>query len=138
MKKLVKKLIRFIKKRKSIILAFFFILFIWWWNCLPSTLFNKPTSTILLDKNEKLLNALIAGDGQWRFPHNDFVPDKFKAAIVEFEDHTFYSHIGVSARGIARAIKQNVANGKVVSGGSTITMQVIRMSRNKQRTIYQK
>jgi penicillin-binding protein 1C len=138
LKKLVKKLIRFIKKRKYYILAFFFILFIWWCNCLPSTLFNKPTSTVLLDKNEKLLNALIAGDGQWRFPHNDFVPDKFKAAIVEFEDHTFYSHIGVSARGIARAIKQNISNGKVVSGGSTITMQVMRMSRNKQRTIYQK
>ncbi|MEN9002346.1 MAG: penicillin-binding protein 1C, partial [Flavobacteriales bacterium] len=93
---------------------------------------------MLLDKNENLLNALIANDGQWRFPHNDSVPDKFKAAIIEFEDHTFRSHIGVSARGIARAIKQNIANGKVVSGGSTISMQVIRMSRNKQRTLYQK
>ncbi|MDB4088486.1 penicillin-binding protein 1C [Flavobacteriales bacterium] len=101
-------------------------------------LFDKPTSTVLLDKNQKLLNALIAGDGQWRFPHNDLVSEKFKTAIVEFEDHNYYSHIGVSARGIARAIKQNVANGKIVSGGSTITMQVIRMSRNKQRTIYQK
>lgn len=105
---------------------------------MPNELFNKPTSTVLLDKNEKLLNALIAGDGQWRFPHNDSVPEKFKTAIIEFEDHTFRSHIGVSARGIARAIKQNITNGKVVSGGSTITMQVIRMSRNKQRTIYQK
>ena len=138
MKKLVKRLIKFIKKRKYYILAFFFVLFLFWWNCLPKQLFNTPTSTVLLDKDEKLLNALIADDGQWRFPHNDSVPAKFKTAIIEFEDHTFYSHIGVSARGIARAVKQNISNGKVVSGGSTISMQVIRMSRNKQRTVYQK
>lgn len=119
-------------------LAFFFILFIWWWFCLPANLFDKPISTVLLDKNGQLLNAQIAEDGQWRFPVSDSIPEKFQQAIIEFEDHTFHSHIGVSIRGIARAIKQNISNGKVVSGGSTISMQVIRMSRNKPRTIYQK
>ena len=138
MKKLFKKIGRFIKKRKYYILAFFFILFIWWWNCLPKELFKKPTCTVLVDESGKLLNAQIADDGQWRFPLSDSIPTKFKEAIVEFEDRTFHSHIGVSARGIARAIKQNISNGKVVSGGSTISMQVIRMSRNKPRTIYQK
>ncbi len=138
MRKLVKKIIQFIKKRRYYILAFFFILFVWWWFCLPKELFNSPTATVLLDKDGQLLNAQIAEDGQWRFPYNDSVPYKFKEAIVEFEDHRFHSHLGVSPRGIARAIKQNISNGKVVSGASTITMQVIRMSRNKPRTMYQK
>lgn len=116
----------------------FFILFIGWYNCLPKNLFNKPTSTILLDDKGGLLNAQIATDGQWRFPYNDSVPEKFKKAITQFEDRTFYSHLGVSIRGIARAIKQNIYEGRVVSGGSTITMQVIRMSREKDRTVWQK
>ena len=119
-------------------MGFFLILFIWWYNCLPEELFNTPTSTVLVDKKGDLLNAQIAKDGQWRFPHNDSVPQKFKEAIVQFEDKTFYSHIGISARGIVRAIKQNISEGKVVSGGSTISMQVIRMARNKNRTMYQK
>ena len=138
MKKRLKKIINWIKKRKFSLLAIFIILFIWWYNCLPSQLFNSPTSTIILDNNGNLLNAQIAADGQWRFPSNDSVPQKFKDAIIQFEDKTFRSHIGISFRGIARAIKQNVSEGKVVSGASTITMQVIRMSRNKKRTIYQK
>ena len=138
MKKRLKKIKNWIKKRKYYLLGFFLILFIWWYNCLPTQLFNTPTSTILLDSKGDLLNAQIAEDGQWRFPYNDSVPQKFKDAIVQFEDKTYYSHIGVSFRGIARAIKQNISEGRVVSGGSTITMQVIRMARNKNRTIYQK
>ena len=138
MKSLFKRTIKFIKKRKYYLLAFFFILFFWWWVCLPKHLFSLPTATVLLSENGTLLNAQIAEDGQWRFPFNDSVPDKFKKAIIEFEDHTFYSHLGVSVRGMTRAIIQNIQNGEVVSGGSTLTMQVIRMSRNKPRTIYQK
>ena len=138
MKKLTLKFLRFIKKRKYYLLAFFFILFIWWWFCLPNVLFNNPTATVLVDKNGELLNAQIATDGQWRFPQSDSIPKKFEQALIEFEDQTFYSHIGISFRGLARAIKQNISEGRVVSGGSTITMQVMRMSRNKSRTFYQK
>jgi penicillin-binding protein 1C len=137
-KKLVYRTIQFIKKRKYYLLAFFFIFFVWWWFCLPKELFNSPTATVLLDKDGQLLNAQIAQDGQWRFPYNDSVPYKFKEAIIEFEDHRFYSHLGVSPRGIVRALKQNISSGELVSGASTLTMQVIRMSRNKPRTLYQK
>ena len=101
-------------------------------------LFNNPTSTVLVDNKGELLNAQIATDGQWRFPKSDSIPIKFEKALVEFEDQTFYSHIGISFRGLARAIKQNILEKRIVSGGSTITMQVMRMSRNKSRTFYQK
>ena len=97
-----------------------------------------PYSTIIYDKNGELLNARIAHDGQWRFPDMDSVPVKFEKAIIQFEDRSFYSHLGISIKGLGRAISQNISAGHVVSGGSTITMQVIRMSRRKPRTLWQK
>ena len=118
------------------LLLSFVIFFIF---CLPSTLFHKPTATILLDQDGQLLSARIADDGQWRFPHNDSVPLKFQTCIIEFEDRKYFNHFGVHIPSIVRAIGQNISAGKVVSGGSTISMQVIRMSRdNPSRTIWEK
>ena len=125
--------------RKYIVGVIFLTLSIFFIFCLPAQLFNKPTSTILLDKNGQLLSARIATDGQWRFPHNDSVPDKFKICLIEFEDRKFDSHFGVHIPSIFRAIFQNISAGEIVSGGSTISMQVIRMSRdNPKRSIGEK
>ncbi|HFC01065.1 MAG TPA: penicillin-binding protein 1C, partial [Phaeodactylibacter sp.] len=107
--------------------------------CLPTPLFNDPTCMVLEDKDGNLLGARIAADGQWRFPQIDSVPDKFAQAIITFEDKRFYSHIGVDIIAFFRAIKQNIYNKKIVSGGSTLTMQTIRLSRKgKPRTLFQK
>src|SRR5258708_4773620 len=103
--------------------------FYFFWNCLPYPLFNTPTSTVLTDRNGNLLGALIANDGQWRFPYNGNVSKKFKEAIVEFEDKRFYRHPGVDPLAIGRAISQHIQSKKVKSGGSTLSMQVIRLSR---------
>ena len=117
----------------------FVTLFLIWFFCLPKTLFNDPTSTVLFDRNGNLLGATIAEDGQWRFPYNANVPYKFKTALIQFEDRNFDSHWGVSIKGLSRALYQNIKGGKKVSGGSTITMQVMRMSRKGQsRNIWQK
>jgi penicillin-binding protein 1C len=106
---------------------------------LPDRLFTDPFSTVLLDRNKELLSASIAADGQWRFPEEAEVSDKFAEAIILFEDKRFRSHFGVDPRSFARAIKQNIEASEVVSGGSTITMQVIRLSRNgKSRSFYEK
>ncbi len=110
-----------------------------YWFCLPSPLFEDPTSMVLEDDNANLLGARIASDGQWRFPYNGSVPEKFRKAIIEFEDRRFNSHFGVDPIGIGRAIQQNIKAGKIVSGGSTLTMQVIRLSRKgKPRSVFQK
>lgn len=107
--------------------------------CIPQTLFNKPASTVLSSSDGQLLSAIIADDGQWRFPHNDSVPAKFKAALLMFEDRNFYTHNGVYLPSVIRAVKQNIAGNEVVSGASTLTMQVVRMSRNNpQRTVGEK
>ncbi|MCB0762190.1 MAG: penicillin-binding protein 1C, partial [Flavobacteriales bacterium] len=105
----------------------------------PDPVFSAPTSTVLEDESGFLLNASIAEDGQWRFPSCDSLPKKYQTALIAFEDRQFFSHSGVHLPSIARAIIQNARNGRVVSGGSTITMQVIRMSRgNPPRTVWQK
>ena len=109
------------------------------WFSLPRKLFKDPLSTVVYDRNNELLGARIANDGQWRFPGLDSVPRKYTAAVIEFEDHYFYFHPGVNPVSIFRALKQNIRAGEIKSGGSTLSMQVIRMSRkNKPRTIHQK
>lgn len=108
-----------------------------WW-CLPEPLFRKPYSTVLLDRNGRLLQARIAADGQWRFHESENVPEKFAKAIVCFEDKRFFHHPGIDVLAIGRAMKQNLRAQKVVSGGSTLSMQVIRLSRNGKRNIFQK
>lgn len=112
---------------------------IFYYFILPTTLFDEPYSTVLEDRNGILLGASIASDGQWRFPEHREVPDKFKKALMLFEDKRFESHPGLDLLALGRAMKQNVQAKKIVSGGSTITMQVIRLSRkNKARTVLEK
>lgn len=107
--------------------------------CLPGQLFRTPLSMVLEDRDGNLLGARIATDGQWRFPATDKVPERFSTALTTFEDRRFYQHLGIDPVGIGRAIQQNLKNKKIVSGGSTLTMQTIRMSRNKNsRSVFQK
>jgi len=106
---------------------------------LPRTLFQEPYSTVIESKEGELLGAKIARDGQWRFPEQDSVPDKFKKCIVYFEDEYFYKHPGFNPVAMVNAIRQNRKAGKVVRGGSTLTQQVIRLSRKgKNRTYFEK
>jgi penicillin-binding protein 1C len=102
-------------------------------------LFSDPYSTVIYDRDGYLLGGRVADDGQWRFPESDSVSGKFKTAIVYREDRYFYRHPGFNPVAIFKALVDNVKAGKVVRGGSTITMQVIRLSRHgKSRTIREK
>lgn len=109
------------------------------WNCLPAELFDVPFSTIILDRDGKLLGASIAQDGQWRFPPTLEVPEKFVHAIMCYEDRRFFRHPGVDPFAIARALWSNIRSGRIVSGASTLTMQVIRLSRRgRPRILWEK
>ena len=109
------------------------ILLLWFTFSLPSKLFTTGYSTILEDEKGALLAAHIAPDHQWRFPVSDSVPYKFRECIRMFEDEYFYRHPGINPVSLFRAGMQNVKNRKIVSGGSTISMQVIRLSKNNQQ-----
>ena len=106
--------------------------------CLPRHLFHVPYSAVVTDRNEELLGARIASDGQWRFPPRNTTPEKIKECLITFEDKHFYHHWGVNPFAIGRAFYQNVKNKRIVSGGSTLTMQTIRLARNESRTFREK
>lgn len=135
----IKKYFHSLSLTKKISIGVALILFVWFWFCLPSKLFDTPTSYVVEDKDGNLLSASIADDGQWRFPYDDSVPFKFVQCITTFEDKRFFYHPGIDPIAIMRAVVQNIKTKSVVSGGSTITMQVIRMSRGaKSRNIFNK
>ncbi len=110
-----------------------------WLFCLPRNLFKGTEySTVVESAEGELIGARIAADGQWRFPPCDTVPQRFATALVQFEDRQFWWHPGVNPVAMGRALVQNLRSGHVVSGGSTLTMQVIRLSRQRERTVWQK
>ncbi|WP_028283935.1 penicillin-binding protein 1C [Olleya marilimosa] len=104
--------------------------------CLPKTLFKDPTATVITSNTNVLLGAQIAKDGQWRFPESDSIPGKFKTCIIAFEDDYFYKHPGFNPISIIKALKENLNSGDIKRGGSTITQQVIRLSRKGQSRTY--
>ena len=107
--------------------------------CLPRDLFKDiPYATVVEDAGGNLLGARIAADGQWRFPPCDSIPKRYETALIQFEDRHFRFHPGVDPAAVVRALVQNIRAGHVESGGSTLTMQVIRLSRGKKRTLWQK
>lgn len=106
---------------------------------LPQPVFDVPYATTLKAKDGILLSAAIADDQQWRFPVSDSIPKKLEIAFLLFEDEYFHYHLGVNPVSIVRAVRQNISAGKTVSGGSTITMQTVRMTLgNQPRTYIQK
>ncbi|HOY31728.1 MAG TPA: penicillin-binding protein 1C [Bacteroidales bacterium] len=133
----MKNILIFRKKNLCFILVILFVVFFGF--SLPRPLFEDPASSVMEDCHGVLLGARIASDGQWRFPPNDKVPEKFQKALVLFEDRFFYVHNGLNPVSMAKAAYKDVKAGKIVSGGSTITMQVIRLSRKgKARTVFEK
>jgi penicillin-binding protein 1C len=127
-----------IKKHKiKLIIAVIFLTAYYF--MLPKKLFKNPTSTVIESVEGNLLGAQIAKDGQWRFPQNDSVPYKFKQCIIQFEDGYFYKHPGFNPVSIFKAVYQNFQSKRVKRGGSTLTQQVIRLSRkNQKRTYFEK
>lgn len=128
-----------LKKPKVMILtATLLALCLWFAFCLPKPLFNSPTSFVIDDDTGQLLGASIATDGQWRFPYNAEVPEKFTKCIIAFEDKRFNNHFGFDPLAFGRAIKQNIKAKQITSGGSTLTMQVIRLATRHNRTVWNK
>ena len=121
-----------------LLLAFITVAALLWTN-IPSIHFDKPVSSLLVSRQGELLGAHIADDEQWRFPATKTVPNKFKKSLIAFEDKRFYSHLGIDPLAILRALWLNITQGRIASGGSTITMQTVRLSRdNPKRTFAEK
>jgi len=130
---------RILKKYRKPIYALVVVGLIWFYFCLPKALFSDPYSTVVNDHQGNLIGAKIAKDGQWRFPKIESLPATFEDAIITFEDSRYQYHLGVDPISIIRALIQNAEARSVQSGASTISMQVIRLSRKgKPRNVWQK
>ncbi len=86
------------------------------------------TAVTVLDRNGNLLRAYTVESGRWRLPVTLAEVDPlYIKMLVTFEDKRFYSHAGVDPWALLRGLKQFMLNGRIVSGGSTLTMQVARL-----------
>lgn len=108
------------------------------WNDIKEPYFDVDYSSIMYDAHQQLLGAVIAEDDQWRFPLMTELPDKFVQSLIHFEDRYYFYHKGINACSLVRALFQNFRSGHIVSGGSTITMQLVRLNRKKPRTYTEK
>ena len=97
-------------------------------------------STTVLDRDGKLLRAYLTEEGRWRLPASpQDVDPRFIDALLAYEDKRFFSHYGVDPLAMMRAAFQLATQGHIVSGGSTITMQVARLLEpRRQRSLYAK
>jgi penicillin-binding protein 1C len=126
-------------KSHKILYSIILLVIVAYYFSLPRHLFSNHYSTVVFDRDGELVGARIAGDGQWRFPEDSVIPEKFKQCLVYFEDKHFYHHFGFNPVSLGRAFIQNIKAKKIVSGGSTITMQLVRLHReNKSRTVLEK
>ncbi len=86
------------------------------------------TGVEVRDRNGELLRAYQVEDGRWRLDASLATTDpRFVEMLIRYEDKRFYQHSGVDLIAMLRAIGQAVRHGEVISGGSTLTMQVARL-----------
>lgn len=93
-------------------------------------------SKALFASDGSLLSAKLAKDEQWRFPIDEELPPTLKEAIIHFEDEYFYKHPGVNPVSIAKSFYINLKAKQIKRGGSTITMQIMRMYRGNNKRSY--
>jgi penicillin-binding protein 1C len=101
----------------------------------------REVSTTIVDRNGKLLRAYEMADGRWRLPVDakTGVDPGYLKLLLAYEDRRFRSHAGVDPLALGRAAIQLVTRGHIVSGGSTITMQLARlMEPRRERSVYAK
>ena len=99
-----------------------------WVNATQMPVLALTTSAEVVDRDGDLLRAYTVADGRWRMAiRADQMDSDYIRMLVAYEDKRFYDHAGVDPRSMARAVWQALRNGRIISGGSTLTMQVARL-----------
>lgn len=128
-------------RRRIILLGIPFLLFgLYLAVPLPEPLFPDDYSTAVVDADGRILRVFLNQRQQWHLPPRPelTVPAKLEQAVLCFEDRRFRAHPGIDPLSLGRALWQNLSTGRVVSGASTLTMQVARLARPKPRTLSNK
>jgi len=133
------KTINFFIRRKYLTLTLLtFLIFLIW--PLPKDLFDYQYSTVVTDENNDFLRVFTNNREQWIIPCQDNVeiPEKLKTCVVQYEDRFFYYHPGINIGSLIRATLQNIKKKEVVSGASTISMQLARLRFPAKRNFWNK
>jgi len=95
----------------------------------PVSIAEAETQSVsVIDRDGQLLRAFTTADGRWRLPvEPDQVDPRYLQLLLAFEDRRFHEHGGVDPKALLRAAYQLVRNGRIISGASTLTMQVARL-----------
>jgi len=102
---------------------------------------TRQVSTTIVDRNGKLLRAYAMSDGRWRLPVDagTGVDPGYLKLLLAYEDRRFRSHAGVDPLALGRAAFQLATRGHIVSGGSTVTMQLARLLEpRRERSVHAK
>jgi len=122
--------LRFVLASVLIAVVLFLSAVTWWIVSLgPSPLGEGLAfSTLVVDREGRLLRPYTTPEGRWRLPASrESVDPRFLALLFAYEDKRFAEHHGIDPRALGRALGQLVTNGRIVSGASTLTMQVARL-----------
>jgi len=131
----------FLGKRKwQIVIGILLIFIAYLIYPLPNPLFTDDYSQIIKDRKGETLRIFLNQNDQWCFPaeSNKKAPERLKTAVIQYEDAYFYWHLGVNPVSVARAAYQNIKNRRIVSGASTLTMQLARLMQPKKRSFKNK
>ena len=126
---------------KKVLLGFCILLCVGWGSFFiidllyPVNLEYETQTGVVLSQDNTLLRSFADENGVWRYPTSiDKVSPNYIEALIGYEDRWFYYHPGVNPFSLFRAFFQYLKNGYIVSGGSTLTMQVARLKRSISRT----
>ncbi len=105
----------------------------------PVNLDYETQTGVVLAKDNTLLRSFADENGVWRYPITiDQVSDKYIKALIGYEDQWFFYHPGVNPFSLIRGLYQYIKNRRIISGGSTLTMQVARLKRSTRHTFKDK
>ncbi len=134
-------LLKYFKKRRNRRVAIFLgaLLFFLYYP-LGKPLLPDNYSRVITDKDGNIMRVFLNSDQQYCLSPDfiDTVPQKLEKAVIAFEDKCFYYHPGVNPVAIFRAFSQNRKSKKIVSGASTITMQLARIRKGRERNMKNK
>lgn len=129
-------------KQHKVLLCIPAVFFLWFFAIviipLPNRL-SEPGSPTVYYEDGRVAHTFLSPDDRWRISINlDDIDPNYINALIAIEDKRFWWHIGFDPIAVLRATAQNVFHGEVVSGASTITMQLIRVLEPRKRTIFSK
>ncbi len=139
MKRKLKRIFKFILLLFAISGVLGLCIFMLAWSLFPfpiERLEKWPVSPSVLDVKGRPLLSIVGSDDQWRLPLKmEEISNWLKLATVAVEDERFYNHCGVDPLAVLRAAVQNITSGRIVSGASTLNMQLCRMMDDRPRTL---